>query len=120
MPETPVTVSADRIPVGPFLHYLMAECGVSPHTLAAYRSDLMRFARWRKAENPVPLAQLDARALGGYVASLSRSGLAPSSVCRHLASLSTFFRFLVFEGRLPDNVAKLMIAPSGWDRLPTV
>ena len=48
------------------------------------------------------------------------SGLAPSSVCRHLASLSTFFRFLVFEGRLPDNVAKLLIAPSVWDRLPTV
>ena len=39
----------DRDPVGPFLHYLMAECGVSPHTLAAYRSDLMRFLRWRKA-----------------------------------------------------------------------
>ena len=38
-----------RDPVGPFLHYLMAECGVSPNTLAAYRSDLMKFLRWRKS-----------------------------------------------------------------------
>ncbi len=41
-------------------------------------------------------------------------------MCRHLASLSTFFRFLVFEGRLSENVVKLLIAPSVWDRLPTV
>ena len=47
-------------------------------------------------------------------------GLAPSSICRHLASLSTFFRYLVFEGRLADNVAKLLVAPAVWDRLPAV
>jgi integrase/recombinase XerD len=98
----------------------MAECGVSPHTLAAYRSDLMRFVRWRKANAPGPLASLDVSKLRGYVEALNQTGLAPSSVCRHLASLSTFFRFLVFENRLTDNVAKLLIAPAVWDRLPTV
>src|SRR3954451_18493790 len=110
----------ERDPVGPFLHYLMAECGVSPHTLAAYRSDLMRFVRWRKETAPGPLASLDVATLNGYVDSLNQAGLAASSVCRHLASLSTFFRFLVFEGRLSDNVAKLLVAPTVWDRLPTV
>jgi integrase/recombinase XerD len=58
--------------------------------------------------------------LSGYVDELSRRGLAPSSICRHLASLSTFFRFLVFERQLTDNVAKLLAAPAVWDRLPTV
>ncbi len=115
-----VATRADRDPVGPFLHYLMAECGVSPHTLAAYRSDLMRFIRWRRVAAPGPLAALNVSSLIGYVESLTDSGLAPSSVCRHLASLSTFFRYLVLEGRLADNVAKLLIAPAVWDRLPTV
>ena len=112
--------SPQRDPVGPFLHYLMAECGVSPHTLAAYRSDLMRFLRWRKEAAPVELSKLDAIALGDYVDSLNRALLSPSSVCRHLASLSTFFRFLVLEGKVAENVAKLLIAPAVWDRLPTV
>jgi integrase/recombinase XerD len=98
----------------------MGECGVSPHTLAAYRSDIMRFVRWRKAAAPGPLASLDAVALSRYVASLNQDGLAPRTVCRHLASLSTFFRFLVFEGRLAENTAKLLTAPAVWDRLPTV
>jgi len=109
-----------RDPVGPFLHYLMAECGVSPHTLAAYRSDLMRFIRWRKSRPPVELANLDANALGDYVDTLHRADLSPSSICRHMASLSTFFRFLVFEGRVRENLVRLLIAPAVWDRLPTV
>jgi integrase/recombinase XerD len=120
MSERPSRPPQNRDPIGPFLHYLMAECGVSPNTLAAYRSDLMRFIRWRRVAAPGPLTGLDVRALTAYVESLNESGLAPSSVCRHLASLSTFFRFLVFEGRLTDNVAKLLVSPVVWDRLPTV
>jgi integrase/recombinase XerD len=109
-----------RDPLGPFLHYLMAECGVSPHTLAAYRSDIARFIRWRKQAAPGPLSKVTIAALTGYVDYLSQAGLAPSSIARHLASLSTFFRFHIFEGRLHENVAKLLSAPTLWDRLPTV
>src|SRR5205823_7896314 len=29
-------------------------------------------------------------------------------------------RFLIFEGRLTENTAKLLTAPAVWDRLPTV
>ena len=98
----------------------MAECGVSPNTLAAYRSDLDAVHPLAQGARPGPLARLDVAKLSGYVDYLSRSGLAPSSVGRHLASLSTFFRFLVFDGQSHDNVAKLLVAPAVWDRLPTV
>jgi integrase/recombinase XerD len=107
-------------PIGPFLHYLMAECGVSPNTLAAYRADIARFSRWRKVHAPGPLERLQVTALTAYVDDLNEGGLAPTSVARHLASLSTFFRYLIFEGRLTENVAKLLVAPAVWDRLPTV
>jgi integrase/recombinase XerD len=110
----------DRDPLGPFLHYLMAECGVSANTLAAYRSDVVKFIRWRRSHAPGPLSAVDIRALTGYVDELTRLGLAPRSVGRHLASLSTFFRYLIFEGKLRENVAKLLSAPAVWDRLPTV
>jgi integrase/recombinase XerD len=118
----PAAVRPDpnRDPIGPFLHYLMSECGVSPNTLAAYRADIMRFNRWRKVHAPGALGELDIAELVGYVDHLTQEGLAPSSVGRHLASLSTFFRFLIFDGRLSENVAKLLVAPTVWDRLPTV
>jgi len=117
-PGVPGGSQAD--PIGPFLHYLMAECGVSPNTLAAYRSDLMKFVAWRRDQAPGPIAAIDVAALTGYVDALVARGLAPSSVGRHLASLSTFFRYLIYEGTLAENTAKLLNAPAVWDRLPTV
>src|SRR5258707_10267025 len=65
----PAAVRPDpnRDPIGPFLHYLMSECGVSPNTLAAYRADIMRFNRWRKAHAPGALGALDIAELVGYV-----------------------------------------------------
>ena len=107
-------------PVGPFLHYLMAECGLAANTLAAYRSDIVRFSRWRKSAAPGPLADLKIGDLVGYVDFLVRSGLAPSSVGRNLAALSTFYRYLIYDGKLSSNVAKLLVAPAVWDRLPVV
>ena len=106
--------------VGSFLYYLMAECGVSPNTLAAYRSDVLRFVRWRRQAAPGPIEELGVRELTGYVAHLVERGLAPASVSRHLASLSTYYRYLIYEGCLQENVARLLIAPTLWDRLPTV
>jgi integrase/recombinase XerD len=120
MPRSTMRPDRDSDPVGPFLHYLMAECGVSANTLAAYRSDVVKFSRWRKEHAPGPIAKLDIRKLAGYVDYLVQVGLAPRSVGRHLASLSTFFRYLVTEGALTENVAKLLVAPAVWDRLPTV
>lgn len=107
-------------PIGSFLHYLMAECGLSSHTLAAYRSDIARFSRWRKKFAPGPLAEVKIGDLTGFVDHLVLSGLAPSSIGRNLAALSTFYRYLIYDGKLSDNVAKLLIAPAVWDRLPVV
>ena len=77
-----------------------------------------------------PLAQVQSARRAGearraskmadYVDTMHRAELSPSTICRRLASLSTFFRFLVLEGRVSENIAKLLIAPAVWDRLPTV
>jgi integrase/recombinase XerD len=120
MPSAASRPDPHRDPIGPFLHYLMAECGLSPNTLAAYRSDIVRFSRWRKKNAPGPLAELNIATLTGYVDYLAGCGLAPSSIGRNLAALSTFYRFLIYDGRLSENVAKLLMAPAVWDRLPTV
>ncbi|MHC5544648.1 site-specific integrase, partial [Singulisphaera rosea] len=117
MPKAPRNVPDH---VGPFLHYLMAECGVSPHTQTAYRTDLAKFVQWRKEHAPGPLEKIGITVLTGYVAYLGGCGLAPTSIARHLASLSTYFRFLILDGHVTENVAKLLVAPAIWDSLPTV
>lgn len=110
--------TADSDPLGPFLHYLMAECGVSPNTLAAYRSDTARFAKWRREHAPGPINQISLKTLTAYVEHLSKGRLSPTSIGRHIASLSTYFRYLVYDGRVDENLAKLLVSPTVWDRLP--
>jgi integrase/recombinase XerD len=114
-----VRPTADGLALGSFLHYLMAECRLSPHTLAAYRSDIARFLRWKRAIAR-PLEHLTAGDLRSYVDHLATAGLAPASIARHLASLSTYCRYLMLEGELHENLAKLVSSPKLWDRLPGV
>lgn len=120
MKTPPARSTPSKDSIGPFLHYLMAECGASPHTLAAYRSDVTRFHRWRETNGPATVEMIDLRALIKYVEWLSGSGLAPNSVGRNIACLSTYFRFLVVEGLVSENLAKFLVAPAVWDRLPSV
>lgn len=98
----------------------MAECGLAANSLAAYRADVVRFSKWRQQHAPGPLREIRIGQLAGYVDDLAAAGLADSSIGRHLASLSTFFRYLIFDGRADENVARLLVAPMIWDRLPTV
>ena len=97
-----------------FLHYLTAECNVSDHTIAAYRGDLVHFCRWRDLAGLAGEATISVERLGQYVDYLVSLALAPSSIARHVASLSTYFRYLILDGRMKDNLAKLLSAlPSG-------
>ena len=109
-----------KFQLGAFLHYLMSECGLSENTLAAYRGDVMRFLRWKNQHFKGELHQLKVLDLERFVEWLGRSGLAPKSIARSLASLSSFFRFEIYEGRAEENLVKLVDAPALWDRLPTV
>ncbi len=120
MPTRSARAEDGRESIGAFLHYLMAECGASSHTLAAYRSDAMKFIRWRSSAFPGRKPEINLAMLVQYVDWLKGRGLAPASIGRHIASLSTYLRFLVIEGLLDENPARLLRAPAVWDRLPTV
>lgn len=78
-----------------FLAYCRAERGLSENTTVAYRRDL---TQWR-AEG----GDLTPPGVESYLARLRRQGLAPASIARKRAALSSFCRFLVGEGGLRDN-----------------
>ena len=103
-----------------FLDYLRAERGLSPNTLAAYRRDLLRFARWVEAAGLTAYQRLTFSQLGQYIAFLHRDSLAAPSIARHLAALRTFLRFLVLEGHAGAGLADVVSSPKLWQRIPAV
>jgi len=110
-----------RAPLEEHLAGLAGERGASPHTLAAYRRDLERFAaafldRGRSAwEEVVP----DDVAL--VLAALREEGLAAPSLQRMLSALRGLYRWLRSERRLEGPDPTRVARRSGlWRRLPEV
>ncbi|GFO59723.1 tyrosine recombinase XerC [Geomonas silvestris] len=100
-----------------FTRYLENERNSSPHTVAAYRSDLEQFARFLEGEGLSTPEQVDHLVVRRYLAQRHK-GLAKSSAGRKLSALRALFRFLMREGRLEKNPAELVAPPKKEKRLP--
>src|SRR5215813_4647907 len=108
-----------------FLEHLRYERNVSEHTLRNYQSDLQQFYDHLApadaktgARNEPPLAQIDHLTIREWLAVLHLAQKKKSSVARKLAALRTFFQFLVREGLLEMNPAKLVATPRLEKKLP--
>lgn len=102
-----------------FCNYLENERNVSPHTLAAYRSDLsqwLSFVRGEKGEE-ASARDIDHLLLRRYLAGLSKTAR-KSSIARKLAAIRSFFRFLLRRGTISKNPAELIATPKKEQRLP--
>ena len=81
-----------------FLNYCRVEKGLAANTLESYLFDLTKFTDFSGG------SALDTGQVDRYLSSLHKTGLAPRSIARHQATLRNFFRFLVAEGRLANDV----------------
>jgi len=107
--------------VEPFLEHLEWERNLSPSTLRAYRREVLAFLDFatRDLEAIAPGA-VTPRSFRSYLAHLHSRKLAPRSVARALASLRTYFGFLVAEGVVPANPAAAVAHPRAAQSTPAV
>ncbi len=96
--------------------HLRVERNDSDATRRAYRSDLRRFAAWASSR-PVTLAAVSAEDVYAFLAREQRLHAA-ATVARRLASVRSFFRFLVREGRLDVDPTVGIPGPPTPERLP--
>ena len=129
--------------VAQFLDCLRNERGFSPHTLRCYRADLTQFCQFlladdqaaparsemsqhdlpavTQADEPaltrriVSLEPMDVRA---YLAMLRNSGYSKATAARKLASLRSFYKFLVKQGRVETSPVSVIRTPRQDKRLP--
>lgn len=108
-----------------FEDYLSSERNYSKHTLKAYMADIKEFALVLKemglvsADNgDIDFAHLDETPIRTYISRLYGKNK-KVSISRKLASVRTFFEFLIRDGKLKSNSAKLVPTPKGEKRLPT-
>jgi integrase/recombinase XerC len=108
-----------------FLEHLRYERNVSSHTLRNYSSDLEQFLDFLAPADPTTgkrttpeVSSIDHLTIREWLASLHSAQKKKASIARKLAALRTFFQFLVREGMLELNPAKLVATPKREKKLP--
>jgi integrase/recombinase XerC len=104
-----------------FLQHLRYERNVSLHTLRNYSSDLGQFRDHLfsiDARAEFPVGEIDHLTIREWMSSLHGASKKKTSIARKLASLRTFFQFLVREGFLENNPARLVTTPKIEKKLP--
>jgi integrase/recombinase XerC len=108
-----------------FRDYLGSERNYSKHTVKAYITDIGEFLRVIKEKKlvgeeagAIDFEKLDETPVRAYISWLYTRN-SRSSISRKLASVRTFFEFLIRKGAIKNNLAKLVPTPRGEKRLPT-
>jgi len=115
-------VSTDPL-ASAFLRYLRYERNASEHTLSGYLQDIAQFADylWPK-QNTIPIhwTSVDRLSARSFLAVFSKVEAEPTTIRRKIASLRTFYRFLMREKHVTKNPFIGTRGPKMKRRLPDV
>lgn len=106
-----------------FLGFLRLNRNASPHTVAAYDSDLSQFIAFsathlgRKQMDLHP-GDMELPLVRAFMAELYREGLSRASVARKLSALRSFARYLRREGWIESDPVALAAAPKREQKVP--
>lgn len=114
MTEASATAELDPL-INAFLDELRQVRNYSPHTVSAYRRDLLQFDQHRGA---VTLTKVDSHLVRSFAARLHASGKAPKTIARALSSVRTLFESLREQRLITTNPAVGVRAPKSERKLP--
>ena len=100
-----------------YLDYLAVEKGLAKNSLASYRTDLRRFAKWLE-EHEIELEGVERLHVIRHFQALRGAGISARSVARALAAIRGMFRFLVAERHLKHDPTENIENPKLWTTLP--
>lgn len=103
-----------------FLNYLSVERGLSNNTIISYKRDLRKFFNYLKAARVSSMERVSRQTISSFMLDEKDKGLSANSISRGLACLKSFFKFLLMENKIKDNITGVIESPKLWKRLPDV
>ena len=114
-----IFLSATNMFIDSFIGYLKAERNYSVHTLRAYAGDLRSFEEFMaRIDESISFFDADVDIVRAWVASLMDAGAAPSSVCRKLSALRSFYSYCRSTDASLSNPAVVLQGPKRRRKLP--
>ena len=86
-----------------FVNYLQKEKRMAANTLEAYKRDVVGFLSFEESRGMTDVLETSSTEIVAYLHSLKTSGKSASTVNRKLASVRSFFNYLVKQGYITEN-----------------
>lgn len=109
-----------------FITYLTVEKGLSKNTVDAYRHDINKFQRYiasvptGQESQDAGVTDISKNDIVSYLNHIRDSGCQTPTIARTIASLRSFYLFLLAEGEVDEDVLENLSSPKGWKHLPRV
>jgi integrase/recombinase XerD len=112
-------MSSDRTAglVQDYLEYCRLEKGLASNTLEAYGRDLAGLARFCR-ELRLTIDQVGVGEVAAFIDSLYEAGLSSRSVARHIATLRSYYRYLLESDAITVDPMADTTSPGQWKQLP--
>ncbi len=103
-----------------FIYYLNVERGLSENTLNSYSRDLKNFLDFIQDQNVSKWNDVKRTHIMKYLIHMRNSGKAASTITRNIASVRSFFQFLIQEGMISENPSTDLETPKQEKKLPEI
>ncbi|MFO8192011.1 MAG: site-specific tyrosine recombinase XerD [Bacillota bacterium] len=103
-----------------YTNYLAVEKGLARNTLESYNRDIRKMIAFLKKKGVTNPEAVNQDMLVEFISELKNNGQATSSISRCIASVRSFFNFLLQEGVIPKNAAWKLESPRIERKLPRI
>ncbi|OPL11116.1 MAG: recombinase XerD [Firmicutes bacterium ML8_F2] len=103
-----------------YTNYLAVEKGLARNTLESYNRDIRKMIAFLKKKGVTSPEAVNQDMLVQFIGELKNNGQATSSISRCIASVRSFFNFLLQEGVIPQNAAWKLESPRIERKLPRI
>lgn len=105
-----------------FIQYIQFEKRYSPHTIAAYRSDLQQFFDFLVTQDKgiTQPSEVTHHHIRNWMVSMMDDDITGRTINRKTAALRKYFKFLLREGLVTENPTSKIQSPKITKRLPVV
>lgn len=101
-----------------FLNYLSVERGLARNTISSYQADLKKFSSFLKEKGETSVDNVTREDIRNFLMALKNKKLSVNSIARNLVSIKSFFKYLVNERIIKDDIAAVLESPKLWKKLP--
>ena len=102
-----------------FLEFLQNEKKLSDNTLQSYKRDILQYQNYLE-ENGINYAKVSKEDVKAYLTYLKQIGKKPSTISRNLASIRSFYQFLIRNKKIKNDPTEDVQSPKIEKRVPSV